>query len=382
MRIRNTVPWVFALLLSMGAAGCADLAAVDPAELSAGAAGPRGTSLFPANSTAARAGIVVNSVAPAESASAWGAIGESGVGWVRLTAYWNLVEDSARVLHLDALKRNIAAARELGIQVELTVHGTPWWAQGCATSADPACADTRRPPADTHWNTWQWFMERLTEELDTYPHDVKAYGIWNEPNDEAFLRPRPGQVAFDVYLDFLRYAAPYVRGNNAWVVAGELAQGGSHGGDWVQLLAPQHQYWDVLALHQYNASTCTEHDVHRARSKLNGMDKQIWLTEAGTPTLVHDEMDQAKNVTGYLAEMVDATQTGGCAWDSADAQGYPDADWDVTFIWYMWPEDPEHPHTGLITDRATFNRRPAFYCLKAFARGQLRPAYCERDGDL
>ena len=101
------------------------------------------------------------------------------------------------------------------------------------------------------------------------------------------------------------------------------------------------------------------------------MNKQIWLTEAGTPTFVGSDMDQAKNVTGYLAEMTDNSQTGGCTWDDPAAQGYPDADWDVTFIWYMWPDDPQNPHTGLITDRTTFNRRPAFYCLKAFARGHI-----------
>jgi hypothetical protein len=382
MRLKSTWSGLLVLVLAAGVAGCRDQSLVDPAAPHPGQGEPRGTNLIPAAGQSWRAGIVVGSVAPAESAAAWGTIEESGVGWVRLTAYWNGIEPSPdRKLYLDGLKRDIRSARERGIQVQLVVHGTPWWAQGCHDPNDTSCHDPRNPPHNSLWNTWQWFMERLTDSLSTYPYDVKAYGIWNEPNDAAFLVPPAGRSAFDVYLDLLRYAEPYIRAKGAWVVAGELAQGGSYGGNWAQLLAVQHQYWDVLAIHQYNASTCTEHDVHRARSALNGMPKQIWLTEAGTPTNVSNATEQAYNLTGYLTEMTDGAQTGGCGWDVPEAQSYPDADWDVTFIWYMWPE-PLWPHSALITDRVSYNRRPAFYCLKAFARGTVPPSYCQRVSDF
>ncbi len=304
------------------------------------------------------------------------------MGWIRLTAYWNGIEpEPDRKLYMEGLKQDVRSARERGIRVQVVVHGTPWWAQGCQDRNDSSCHDPRRPPHDSHWNAWQWFMERLTDSLSTYPYDVQAYGIWNEPNDPAFLQPRPGQNAFDVYHTILRYAEPYVRAHGALVVAGELAQGGGHGGNWALLLAYQHQYWDVLAIHQYNASTCTEHDVHRVRSVLNGMPKQIWVTEAGAPSIVSNATEQAYNLTGYLTEMTDGVQTGGCGWDTPDARSFPDADWDVTFIWYMWPE-PHWPHSALITDRVSYQRRPAFYCLKAFARGLVPPSYCQRIGDF
>ena len=202
-------------------------------------------------------------------------------------------------------------------------------------------------------------------------------------NSTDFFQVQADRDPIEEYKKFVLYAEPYVHGKGAQLVIGDLAQGASYGGSpyvWAGRLAREiGGYWDVLAVHQYNASTCTENDMRRFRDEIGPYGKRLWLTEAGQANGVTSPVLQTYMMAGYLTEMKDGAPTPGCGWDPNPPAN--DADWDVTFAYHLKYE-AAHPNTHLV-EPGTLAPRPAFDCLSWFARGKpgAAPAYCVRTGE-
>jgi hypothetical protein len=155
----------------------------------------------------------------------------AGATIIRATVYWDRVapvrprsptaplDPAYRLEDLDELGRS---ARRRGIELLLTIWGTPRWANGGRPR-------NRAPlrPADLGAFA-QALAGRYSGRLPGFPR-VRYFSIWNEPNRELFLAPqfdtRGRSVAPGVYARLARAAYGGIkRGNPRAVVAiGETA---------------------------------------------------------------------------------------------------------------------------------------------------------------
>jgi len=150
----------------------------------------------------------------------------AGARLVRAMVYWHRLAplrptageppfDESRLFELDEL---VASTAERGMDVMLTIWGTPAWANG---GEEP-----NRPPDDL--DSLREFARGLAAR---YPQ-VRRYSVWNEPNLEQFLAPQfdaSGQsVAVRLYAELFRAAAAGIREVNpdALVAAGETSARG------------------------------------------------------------------------------------------------------------------------------------------------------------
>jgi hypothetical protein len=158
----------------------------------------------------------------------------AGATIVRTTVYWSKVAprrpanaadpfDPAYGLYdLDELVRG---AQHRGMQVLLTIWGTPAWANGGAGENH----------APTHVRDLRDFAHALAARYSgRYPGYafVRFYSVWNEPNLEQFLAPqfdrKGASVSPRIYAAMFKAAAAGIRSANpyALVAAGETAHHG------------------------------------------------------------------------------------------------------------------------------------------------------------
>ena len=150
----------------------------------------------------------------------------AGARLVRAMVYWHRLAprrpaageppfDEPRLFELDEL---VASTSERGMEVMLTIWGTPAWANG---GEQP-----NRPPHDL--DDLHEFARRLAAR---YPQ-VRRYSVWNEPNLEQFLAPQfdaAGRSAsVQLYAELFSAAAAGIRRANpdALVAAGETSARG------------------------------------------------------------------------------------------------------------------------------------------------------------
>lgn len=376
--------------LTLLAAGCI-LAACDrsaPAPFDPPQAPDARTAVMPQSS---RYGVVVTGGDTAFLRPAMDALVQAGVGWVRYTAYWNeLQPDTPEVAHagdwhtarLDALKQRVEQARRRGLNVFVTLERTPRWVQRCDYDPFPGCGQHQYPPHDDNYVQWINFLTTMGSTFSTFPHDVQAWGIWNEPNDTNFFRVRSGRDPIDEYRKFLWYGVAELRSYGGKIVAPDLGQGAGVTAWLDRILANESHRFDVVAVHQYNSTGCTEKDMVQVKSRASAYGKAVWLTEAGYAG--PSRATQTRRVTGVLEEMQDGGVSNNDCWSTAYNQQYwnQDADWDKTFVYHLYStDDGQHPNTNLGTLSGSFTPHPAFTCLRWFAGGRAgaAPAGCVRD---
>jgi hypothetical protein len=209
-----------------------------------------------------------------------------------------------------------------GIAALVTIYGTPGWANG------------RRTPrwAPTSSSAIAAFAHAAAKR---YPW-VSRWAIWNEPNQQRWLRPTSPAV-YTVRLLNPAYVAIHAVHRNAQVAGGVTAPRGNAGGvspvDWIQGMASAGARLDAYAHNPYPLSPHTEtpwsggcggcrtitmatlpkllHDVDKAFGP-----KRIWLTEYGYQTNPPDpyigvsdnlqaEYMSAAALRAYLAPRVD-----------------------------------------------------------------------------
>jgi hypothetical protein len=374
---------------------CSLLASCDkgPAELTDPPRAPVATN-FDLASDNSRYGAVVTGGDTALLGPALDSLRSAGVRWVRYTAYWNVLQpDTPAVLHagdwhqgnLNALKQRVEAARRRGLSVFVTIERSPQWVQRCDADPFPGCGGYQYPPHDNNYIPWINFLNTLgatfANKPANYPLDVQAWGIWNEPNDTNFFRVRGNRDPIEEYRKFLWFGVAELRGHGGKIVAPELGQDPNMYAWLDRILTTEGSRFDVVSVHQYNSTGCTEKDMVRVKEIVNrNGGKPVWVTEAGYNGPSRDV--QMRRVTGVLQEMQDNYADNDC-WSTAYNQQYwnRDADWDKTFIYHLY-ETAAHPVTNLGTlSWGAFSPTPAYSCLKWFATGGWGspPAGCVRD---
>jgi hypothetical protein len=213
----------------------------------------------------------------------------TGVDLVRVTLDWSTIErtrgkpDWARS---DSLLRGL---HDRGIEPVVTLYGAPRWANG-GRGANWA---------PTSGSTWASFVRRTAQR---YPF-VRRWLIWNEPNQQRWLRPTTPQTYVTKLLN-PAYSALHAVRRNALVGGGVTAPRGSTGGvspvRWIAGMRAAGARLDAYAHNPYalqpgetpwsggcdHCETITMATLERLLTSVSRAwgAKRIWLTEFGYQT--------------------------------------------------------------------------------------------------
>jgi aryl-phospho-beta-D-glucosidase BglC (GH1 family) len=327
---------------------------------------------------------------------------EANATVIRTTVYWSKAAptrpanaanpfDPAYVL--DDLDEFVRGAQQRGIEVMLTIWGTPKW-------AGPAANQLPRRLADFQ-NFTRALAARYSGRYSDYPH-VRFFTIWNEPNRGIFLSPqfdkRGRSVAHVNYAKLVRagYAGIKAGNRQAVVGIGETASNGrdrkvarvdrqdTHSpGKFAELLGklrPRVKF-DAWAHHPYptspsmsptqkmrwpNVSLASMPTFEKSLDTWFGRKKvPVWITEYGHETKPDKRGISTAKQRAYLAQAFTIARK--------DARVQ-------MFIWFILNDRKTVPwESGLLT--ATGAKKPAFATFAALAsRVDARNAVVEVSG--
>ncbi len=217
-----------------------------------------------------------------------------GVDVVRVTIDWREVEPRKGTGAWSRYDAMLAGLHGRGIAPLVTLWGTPGWANG---GRGPNWAPSSK-------STFAAFARRAAQR---YPY-VHMWTIWNEPNQQRWLRPTSPRVYTQTLLN-PAYAAIHAVSPSSKVAGGVTAPRGSAGGvspvDWIRGMAAAHARLDAYAHNPYplrpgetplaggcdHCTTITMATLDRLLSNVVrsfGTGKRIWLTEYGYQTSPQD----------------------------------------------------------------------------------------------
>jgi hypothetical protein len=245
-----------------------------------------------------------------------------GVDIVRVTIDWRQTEPTRGVDDWSRADLLLNGLHEHGIAALVTLYGTPRWANG-------GKAENWAPTSTT---TFAAFARRIALR---YPF-VHRWAIWNEPNQQRWLRPTSPLVYTQRLLN-PAVAAIHKASPGSLVAGGVTAPRGSTGGvspiDWIAGMQAAHAKLDAYAHNPYPLSPgetptsggcdhCTTITMATLPRLLNAVQRafgtktRIWLTEYGYQTNPPDkllgvsyakqaEYDSEAALRAYLAPRVD-----------------------------------------------------------------------------
>jgi Cellulase (glycosyl hydrolase family 5) len=311
----------------------------------------------------------------------------TGARVIRALVQWHLVAPKrpapgaapfvkARLFELDEL---VASAEARGMEVMLTIWGTPAWAGG---KAGP-----NRAPTDL--DALRDFAEGLASR---YP-SVRRFSVWNEPNTQLFLAPQfdaaGHSVAPRAYAAIFRAAHEGIKvaTPDALVAIGET---GSHGRDapskgdaqdrhsparFAQLLSMESPdlEFDAWAHHPYpvHAGVAPEAPSNWPVVTLSSLDRfaraldhwfdrddtQLWITEVGYEAAPAEPTGLPENVQAeYAARAI------------ALAAAVPQV---TLFVWFTFADHEGNRWQSGLVDAAG-KRRPVFASFTAAVRASAR----------
>lgn len=219
---------------------------------------------------------------------------QAGMTAIRLDVDWSVIEPTRGNRNWAAPDRVINAVTARGMCVLGVAAYTPRWA---ARPTDFASNSHYRPAKAAEYAA---FVRAAAER---YRGKVRAWEIWNEPNNAGFFLPAADATA---YGELLKAAYPAVKAADpsAIVVAGGLSPASDNGRDIAPLTFYRqlyqrgyNRYFDAGAIHPYSypalpndlstaawntaLAVAPMYDIMVAAGDGN---KQLWLTEAGAPT--------------------------------------------------------------------------------------------------
>jgi hypothetical protein len=227
-----------------------------------------------------------------------------GADVVRVTVDWNEVEPRRGAESWGRYDELLNGLHERGIAPLVTLWGTPRWANG---GRGPNWAPTSK-------STFAGFARRAAQR---FPF-VHMWAIWNEPNQQRWLRPTSPRVYTQTLLN-PAYAAIHLVSRGAQVAGGVTAPRGSRGGvspvDWIKGMKAAHARLDAYAHNPYplvphetptsggcdHCTTITMATLDRLLTNVRrafGVHTRIWLTEYGYQT---NPPDRVLGV-GYAAQ--------------------------------------------------------------------------------
>jgi hypothetical protein len=315
---------------------------------------------------------------------------EAGATVIRTTVYWYRVaptrparaadpfDDAYRFDDLDEMVRG---AQQRGMEVLLTIWGTPTW-------AGPAKNRLPRRLTDLT-NFARALATRYSGRFAGYPF-VRFYTVWNEPNREIFLAPQYASngkpVAPGNYAKLYRagYAGIKAGNRQALVAAGATASNGRDRrlgrrgvqetmspGRFAELLSKVRPAirFDAWAHHPYpttprmkptqkvrfpNVSLASLPTFEKALDRwFKRRNIPVWITEYG-----HETKPQDPRGVSYTTQAAYAVQALGIARRDPHVQ---------MFIWFILKDAPTTPwDSGLRTQSGV--KKPAFSRFAAIAR--------------
>ncbi len=267
------------------------------------------------------------------------AAADAGARLVRVDVGWASLQQDGRgrwsPWYLRRLDTVVAAAHRRGLRVLATVTSTPCWASRAPARLRQGCRGAwwergveRYPPRRA-----RDYARALRMLAHRYRGRVQAWEIWNEPNQQAFLRARHPAVA---YAGLLRAAYPAIKGADprALVVGGSLAEADHRFVASLYALGARGSF-DALSVHPYSGDRSpldradgadATHSFVRGvpavrRTMLAAGDRRpLWLTELGWSTTARRDGPtwergvDAQRQARYLEQAVRRLR----AWDYVD----------------------------------------------------------------
>lgn len=227
------------------------------------------------------------------------ALAAAGARWVRFDVGWPAIESSKgwfNPYHLKRLDYVVAGARLRGIEPQVSLIGTPSWAN--------RGAGYYVPPTDT--SDFARFTGRLASD---YKGRISYWEIWNEPNHPYFWRPKPDAAAYTRLLK-AAYVAVKEANPDAKVISGGLSNCDK---EFLQRMydAGARGYFDYFGLHPYTGDNSPYYPYHTYNSRWN------FAGIADMRAVMVANNDDATHI--WASEMGWQTGTGG-DWPCTEAQ--------------------------------------------------------------
>ena len=205
---------------------------------------------------------------------------DAGVGWVRAHDYWEAFywyQAEPEPGHWVWKDEQVRLVRSYGMEVLGMLGKPPNWASTI-------------PVKKRGWETIYYPPKSLTQWRDYvaavvghYQGQVRYWEVWNEPNIDAFWRPRPQPERYARLLKAAYEAAK--RANPECVVLAPCTAGIDVGFIEKVLENGGGKYFDVLSLHSYRSlpDIGLEEEIYQVREVMwrYGVNKPIWNTEVG-----------------------------------------------------------------------------------------------------
>jgi hypothetical protein len=262
--------------------------------------------------------------------------------WIRADAAWNALEPTSKgvynLSYLSDVDYAVSQARAAGIQVEMVIHGTPYWA-----SADPA---KFKDASGYHYNSayrpvnFQDYADFAGWAANHFKAmGVHVYEVWSEQN---LIYSWPSGPDPATYVQMLKAAYPAIHQADP---AATVLMGGLFTSDYDFLQAMYDlgakPYFDAANVHPYSGALgptgcyrqhgstrkpkeafCGIEEIHNTMVANGDGAKQLWLTEWGYST---ESSGDGMGVT-YAQQAQYLTQA------YAKAQSYP---YVKALFWYQ-----------------------------------------------
>jgi hypothetical protein len=217
-------------------------------------------------------------------------VAEARVGWVRLAAWWRIMQRQPGAIDFGYLESSVDAALAHGLKVLIVFASIPGWANGTPAGLGIIDSKAALPPTSP-----QFFRDFVTAVVTRFRGRVGTYEIWNEPNYKQFWNS----------TDYDRFIAEIlIPGAQAVKTADPKAKTLGPATDrnpakFKSAAIQACRFLDALSCHLYvnNAAALFQQLEATYRPILLGQcDKPVWVTEFGIDSWAVGEDAQAKEL--------------------------------------------------------------------------------------
>ncbi len=262
---------------------------------------------------------------------------ELGAGTIRVAFGWDVIEPNCKRCFnwaiTDAWRDE---ARRTKRRIFASIGYAPRWANGNHSY--------NYPPLD--YQDWYDFVYAA---VSRYKDDISLWGIWNEPNLDAYLKDgdlRVYQTLVTVGRAAIRAANPDAR-----VLGPEVSHHAIASRWYAAAMQSVGDQFDIVTVHWYRDGPDLEFMMDQLVRPF-AMNKEVWLSEVGTTACasMYGEVGQAL----FYQQVLDAFRARRSWWTSV--------------LFFDLYEPPTPFDCGGAITRVDWSNRPAFLLYQAFIR--------------